>query len=86
MKAVWKFKIDPDSDYIDVPEDAQFMHVDYQGAELMVWALVSVEVSLVQRKIIVVGTGFEITDPHLKSYIGTVRRNGLVLHVFEAFD
>lgn len=85
MKTVWKFAI-VESDLVElqVPEDAQLIHVDNQGPlQGCLWFLVDDAKPRVTRRYTVRGTGHDCSNvgPHVGSY--QLRAGTYVFHVFE---
>ena len=83
MKQVWKYEVDLSETPIDMPAQAEILSAGFQGDTLCVWALVDIEQRPIPRKIMVRGTGHNIRWDNLV-LIGTVFKDSLVFHVFEA--
>jgi hypothetical protein len=83
MKQVWKFKVDPNENPIQIPACAELLSVGFQGDDLFLWALVDIEANEKPRNIVVRGTGHNIRLDNL-CFIGTAFKDSLVFHVFEA--
>ena len=80
MRTIYKYNImQPVIGHIE-----KFLHVDYQGDEVMVWAIVNDELPKREFTIICSGTGWPIADfQNALSYIGTVQSyEGYVWHYF----
>ena len=80
------FKYPIGDDYSIMPVGAQILSAQEQGGILTLWAIVDDDVlEHEQRRIIVLGTGFDV--PHYLSkdnFISTVQaHDGLVWHIFE---
>ena len=85
-KTIWKYDV-PMEDYfeIDMPKDAQILTVQTQNGEPKLWALVNLDITILEkRKFRHSGTGHPITDDNM-DYIGTYQLHGggLIFHVFE---
>jgi hypothetical protein len=64
---------------------AELLHVQYQGSDLMLWALCNVDQEeLQERKIRLACTGeeLELHQPNLR-FISTVFTGAYVFHIFE---
>ena len=85
MTSIWKFPLAlKDEQSVRMPSWTEILTVQFQGAQLCLWALVEVEAPLVSRHFMIFGTGHDVpaNEPAL-TYVGTVQQNGLVWHVFE---
>lgn len=84
MKTIHKYPLNayPTQHYI--PQDAEFLCVQTQNNEPMMWFLVDTTKAKVQRNFALVGTGFKI-DFVNGEYRGTFQldQGTLVFHVFE---
>lgn len=83
---IWKYPLETtDAQDIAMPSDAKILCVQVQGDTPCLWALVSPDLSPVNRRILTFGTGHDIPldSGH---YIGSYQLHGgaLVFHVFEA--
>lgn len=89
MKTIWKYPITEIGVAVEIsiPHGAKFLTVQLQGSEAMLWAIVDTEEpSGFIRKVILVGTGHEITHT-LGDYLGTIQTPyGLVWHAFEVLE
>lgn len=83
MKTIWKFEVTDEP--IVMPERAQILKVGYQFVTLCLWALVDPAKPKQQRRIVVLGTGFEREDAEMEglTYIDTVFDGSFVWHVFD---
>ncbi len=81
MKAIWKFPLE--SRMLQMPRGAQILTVQVQNEVTCVWAICDKEASQVTRRLVVVGTGWEIEPKG--TYIGSFQLHGGVL-VFHVFD
>lgn len=81
---IWKYELAiADQFEMELPEDAQIIHVAEQGKFCCMWAIVQPAAAKVKRRFAVVGTGhpFDLIN---KIHVGTIlASNGLVWHVFE---
>lgn len=83
-----KYELDLET-YPHMPQGAVILSVHEQDDKIFVWAMVRPEMPLVNRKIMLVGTGQPITENIiLKSateftFIGTVHTPPFVWHIFD---
>jgi hypothetical protein len=87
VNRVWKFELTPGT-YPQMPEHAQLLHVGAQNRRLVVWALCAPEAELVERRLLIVGTGHDVPElpgDHWREHVGTAIgvEGDLVIHVFE---
>lgn len=84
MSEVWKFTLDVTGEqFVEMPADADLLHVAEQYGKLALWALViPTGQRQVERRILVRGTGHSVWP---FPYVGTVVTAGgsLVWHVFD---
>ena len=87
MKTVWKFKVTDTHSIISIPKDAEILEAKLQGEDICIWAIVNDENEKVNRRVNVIGTGWEVVGDFGK-YISTVQipssMGELVFHVFDA--
>lgn len=87
MKKVYKYEIRPGSGEtsFDVPENAQFLSVQYQDGKICMWFLVDPSEKTILRKFAVYGTGWYIEFPDILTYLGTclTGHERFVWHIFE---
>ena len=86
-KAVYKYSI-PTNTGVSVhkmPKDAEILCVQLQAGLPQIWALVNPDAEKEERKIAVVGTGFNHEFLSKSSYVGTFQEaeGALIWHVFE---
>lgn len=83
MSEVWKYRLVIDDEQeIEMPKDAELLHVAEQHGRIALWALVIPTGQPTAKRVIVIrGTG----DPFwTQPYVGTVlMESGLVWHVFD---
>ena len=82
---VYKYALDLMGDQpVAMPRGARVLHVDVQGDQVCLWALVDPTAPVESRHFSVVPTGARLLRSDA-TYIGTVLLDGgaLVLHVFE---
>jgi hypothetical protein len=87
MKTVWKYTLDAET-VVQIPVGYQTLDVHEQNGKVCMWALVDDKNPIINRKFILVGTGFAAPDiSHDANYVGTAYLCGgsLVLHVFDVF-
>lgn len=84
-QAVFKYRIEPGRNALDLPVGAHLVHVaEQQPDEVYLWALVDPHVATAKRVIVVMPTGEPREVGVHPTYIGTFHmRNGLVFHTFE---
>ena len=87
MLEVWKFELPAFTGMptqIDMPKNAEILHVDEQRGGPFIWALVDVDAPLVNRSFAVFGTGQIVAENPMR-HLGTVKLNNgnFILHVFE---
>ncbi len=84
MSEVWKFSLTlADEQWIEMPEDADLLHVAEQHGDLQLWArVIPTGQKIVRRLILARGTGHPIWQ---QPYISTVLTAGdsLVWHFFD---
>lgn len=82
---VWKFVLDIGRQAIEMPVDAEVLHIAEQHDQVCVWALVSPDAPKAERRFVVTGTGHPVPDRRGR-FLGTVLLldGALVLHVWEA--
>jgi len=83
MRTIWKYSfiISCSPQQVGIPEDSEYLHVEMQGSNLCLWALVEPSNKPIKHDFMVYGTGFPIEDGY--EYVGTGLENGLVWHLFE---
>jgi hypothetical protein len=84
-RRIWKFPLRlVDEQHIEIPMKPEFLSVQYQGNQLVLWAMVEPENAKRLHRILILGTGNPMPDD-FGYYIGTVQQPGvpLVWHVFE---
>jgi hypothetical protein len=86
MRVVYKFPF-PEGIwkplYIEAPEDAKVVHVDYQGSVVTVWIELDPDKPKVKLLAFTIfGTGAPITDS-FADHVQTLQRNNFVWHVYK---
>ena len=84
MAAVWKFEIPINDEFeIQMPRNAELLHVEVQNDKGFLWARVAPERHNEQRKFYLRGTGHPV-DMDCE-YVGSfmLRNGALVFHLFE---
>lgn len=85
---IYKYNLQvTDEQVIELPEDAEILHVDCQdpsGRTIQLWAKVGVTTPTASRRFIILGTGQPVPEDAI--YIGSVLCAGgaLVWHIFQA--
>lgn len=84
MKTIHKYKIRTiDEQTIQMPVDAQILHVDEVSGTLYLWAKVNPQNKMEDVKVSIYGTGMEMDDTTILRHIGSIIvRAGFVWHVF----
>lgn len=81
---IWKFPIHVTSrTVLRVPASARFLSVQEQAGTLCLWAVVDPSAPVVERHIVIYGTGHLIGNLNRLSFIATAQMGALVWHVFE---
>lgn len=91
MKRIYKYHINFDRHQVlPLPQDAQFLHIDYQNNSLCLWFMIDSTKPTTLIKLEVIGTGWEIPDlpplnnqPVIRKHLGTVLQGQFVWHIFE---
>ena len=78
MKTIYKYP----TGSIQIPKGARVLTAGCQSGEFYIWAEVDTEAPLEDRKFVVYGTGWEISEDKL-SYVSTVFEHVFVWHVYE---
>lgn len=86
MSKIFKYQLDDavESQFIVMPAGSTVLTVQVQDGGPFLWVKVDPVVSLVKRRFLIFGTGYEIVDPDQLHYVGTYQMRGglLVWHVF----
>jgi len=87
-QTIWKYQLEvKDEIFLTMPADAKLLHVGFQNGEPVLWALLNPENEYVERKIMVTGTGWDISDKDMGVYIGSIQTPSilgeLVWHYFD---
>lgn len=83
-EAIWKYELETtDHQTLKMPAGAQILTIQTQRGNPCLWAVVTVENEIVDRKITIRGTGHIMAMEG--DYLGTYQSYGgdLVFHVFE---
>lgn len=83
MRAILKYKLDiTDLQFVGMPSGAKPLTAQFQGDDLVVWALVNTELGLEPRKFLIFGTFNPVSEEG--AYLATVQdpSRPLVWHVF----
>lgn len=83
MKVIHKYPLYAPDNVIEMPFDAEVLHVHAQNGEAMLWVMHDTDSELTEnRRFIWIGTGktFEVYGG---SYVGTVHLDWFVWHVWE---
>ena len=79
MKTIYKYVIERDG--IEMPKNAQIVHVGTHIDEFCIWAIVDTEADTETRYFDVVGTGHELASG--VKYLDTVHQPPFVWHIVE---
>lgn len=82
MKTIYKYEMPPPGEVrlVDIPEEAQIVHVDWQGARIYLWALVDPKANHVSVTFSTIGTGWDVKADMV--HLGTlIDGGGFVWHV-----
>ena len=88
MMEVWKFRLVPGKQKLQMSEGAIILHVHEQNGDAFLWAQVHYPTGmLVDRHIMVVATGEPFDENEVYEYVGSVHldRGVLVFHVYELY-
>ena len=87
MMEVWKFRLIPGKQKIEMSEGAIILHVHEQADDVFLWAQVHSTGMKVDRHIMVVATGEPFDENEVYEYVGSVHldRGVLVFHVYELY-
>lgn len=87
MRTVFKFKIEPLTETeVKMPKGARLLSVGAQGKDVVVWAAVDPDGEYAVRKVLLTGTGFQVSGD-FGIFIGTVQiTTDFGEMVFHAFD
>jgi hypothetical protein len=69
--------------YVTTPQGAQIVHVERQGEQVCLWAIVDTLAERVEREFQVFGTGHELPSPEKATYVATWQEGPFVWHLFE---
>lgn len=79
---IHKFEAIPQGVEIEIPSNAEIIHVAEQHGTVMFWAKIDAAKEKVRRTFVIVGTGHEFDDK-LVRYWGTAMLDGFVWHLME---
>lgn len=72
---------------LELPEKLHVCDFHHQGEQIYMWAVVDITSPLVKRKIMTIGTGWEIENPDRLQFLRTVHMpNGCVCHVLAVHE
>src|SRR6187402_2134015 len=85
IMTIFKYELFPESTTIEMPDGAEILSAQSQHDSIFLWARVHPKELNYPRRFAVFGTGHEMPQDQLYSFIDTVQMNGgsLVFHVFE---
>jgi len=91
QRVIYKYTLhlaDGDEHRIDMPKDAQILHIGVQGNDICIWAVVNPMPEVYNRRtFFIVGTGTPFSHDYvLTPFIGTVQMGAYVWHIFERLD
>lgn len=86
MKTIYKYTlIFADEQEVQIPEGAEFLNLQLQRGNVVMWFLVDPENEKVTKKVATYGTGHPLrSEIHLSKYLGSYQLcdGDLVFHVF----
>lgn len=86
MNKIYKYLVNPDSEFIQLPFKAEVLTFGVQGTKCYLWAKVDTTTNLMEtRRFLVIGTGQNI-EPDNVEFINTFFVSGFVFHAFEIKD
>ena len=72
---------------VELPSNMHICDVNHQDGKLYMWACVDTSSPIKMRKIMVIGTGWEIENPGQLQFLRTVHMpNGCICHVIAVHD
>ena len=86
MTTIYKYPIEiADSQIVSMPRGAKILTVQVQREQAYLWAMVDLGEHVVNRTILIYGTGHAIHITEYLAYVGTIQMAGgnLVWHVFD---
>ncbi len=91
MKVVYKYKLKVGINAISLPKNSESLSVAFQGDDLCMWIEVNPDnnpTEDVVRYFEAFGTGYEFSDNHIISFIGTafLYDASFVVHVYEVLN
>ena len=86
-KSIFKYPLSLDSarSAVKLPSGTELLSVQFQGNELMLWALVDAPLKdIVARQFLAIGTGWILGQEELEgfAYFTTVQNQGYVWHIW----
>jgi hypothetical protein len=82
MRTIWKFPFEIADDIpLELPVGAEVVHVDTQGGQPCIWALVDPEAPKEKQHFRIHGTGHPIDDPEFQ-YVASFQQSRFVWHLF----
>lgn len=83
---IFKYPLEiTDKQTINLPHDSHVLSVQFQNDVLCLWAAVNTDVETQPYRVIIVGTGHEVSRLTLHLHLATVQQNQMVWHVFGKF-
>lgn len=88
MKAIWKYQLElTDKQVIEAPMNARALSVGLDPAgDLCVWMEVERDVFNHGKTFYIVGTGHPLPDEQFIEFIGSVKQDPFMWHVYEGKD
>lgn len=86
MKTIYKYTLEvTDEQTVNMPSGAKILHLEEQHSSICMWALVDREEPNIARIFQIFGTGHQIPESALRTYIATVLtdQGRFAWHVFE---
>ncbi len=85
MNSIWKFSLDiVDRQKVAMPAHSHLLTAQFQGEQLMLWALVDLKQQSRNRIIRIYGTGRPCNEQTSEAYLTSVQEgSSLIWHVFD---
>lgn len=87
MQAIFKYRLEIPLTVIDMPDEAQLLHVHEQDGDPFLWALIDNDKPHRPRQILTVGTGWQTQLETMAGdsipYVGTSHIGPYVWHTFD---
>jgi len=84
--SIWKYTLETTYfQQIKIPSPAKILTIQVQHGVPCIWVLVDLEEDLINKELIIVGTGHPVDDPHTLNYVGSFQlmEGQFIGHLFE---